>query len=319
MESTEGTEAAPNPSTDAKILNVNAQFKIETKQIERNLVGPGFARKRSLIAEKLARITFETEIMGSGTAGTPTTWATLLAACGFKHTNVASTSDTYDPVTNPSTFDNTGAAGNSSLTIYVYEDGIVKKARGCRGTFRIKGEGGNPCMIEWEFLGVYVGTADVAYPTLSSGADGSTVNPPLLESAAFTFQGLASDIVLIKSLNLDIGNNIVPRWDVNVSSGVKSIFISDRRVTGSIDPEAMLTADFDPIARLNTPTVGAFNITIGTTAGNKFTITAPAAECQIVDVQEGERDGILHYTLNLQFNCPVVEDANNKEIRFALV
>lgn len=316
IETTEGTMVTPG-ATDVRFVVHEAKYKTEIAKIDRNIVGPGFAGKQALISNKLARATFRTEIVGSGTAGTEPAWGNvLLKACGFKLTTVASTSNQYDPVTNPSTYDSTGANGNCSLTIWVYEDGVVKKARGCRGTVKITAEAGQTAFMDWEFLGIHDSVADAAYPTLHATAD--TQVPPILENATLAFHALGTDTILVKSISLDIGNSIAPRWDANYGSGIKSIFIGDRKVTATIDPEQTLQATFDPILREATPTLGAFTFTLGSAVGNRFILTAPAAKVQITDTDEADRDGILTNTLQLAFFVPLIEDATDKEIRFLL-
>lgn len=316
IETTEGT-LATIAGADVRFVVHEAKYKTEIAKIDRKIVGPGFAGKRSLISNKLARLTFRTEIVGSGTAGTEPAWAgVLLKACGFKVTTVAATSNQYDPVTNPSTYDSTGANGNCSLTIFMYEDGVVKKARGCRGTFKISCDAGATAFIDWEFLGIHDSVADAAYPTLDATAD--TQTPPLLETAILAFHILGIDVINVKSLSIDIGNSINPRWDANYGSGIRSIFIGDRTVTATIDPEQTLQATFDPILREATPTVGAFTFTLGTAAANRFVFSAPASEVQVMDVDESDRDGILVNTIKLGFHVPLVEHATNKEVRFFL-
>jgi hypothetical protein len=318
-EAVEGTYLAPDPALDVKLISQDVIFKTEPTLIERNFIGPSFARKESIVSNRLARITFKTEVVGSGAAGTEPTWSQLITACGFKVTTSAGVSNTYDPV-NPLalSYDSTGANGNVSLSIAVFEDGVIKRARGCRGTVRLTGEAGGFAYLEWEFLGIFVSAGDVAYPTLSTGFDSSTATIPRVENASFTFQGEAATDVIIKTFTIDIGNNITPRYDVSQSDGILAIIVNDRAVTGSIDPEQTLAAIFDPVTKLYSALVGAFNLTIGTTAGNRLVVTAPAAKCQITDVDESDRDNLMVNNLSLQFSVPLLESATDKEIRFAL-
>jgi len=309
-EATEGSMVAINSANDAKYLVSEVQYRPETTKIERDPHPTSFARKPGVIAIRLARISFTTELVGSGdpSPDTEPTWGLLLKACGFKATATASTKVDFDPVTNAVY----GLAfGNVTITIWVYEDGIVKKARGCRGTVKFRGEAGNLCFADWEFLGVHDSVADAAYPPLSTGYDAS--QPPILESANFTFQGISG--ICFRSFEIDIGNTIVPRFCANSVSGVNNIFISDRLVKGTIDPEQVLVSVFDPLTNHVGGIVGAFDLTIGTVIGNKIQFSAPAAQVMIDNVEEAERDGILTNTLSLSFNTPLLETPTDKEIR----
>lgn len=314
-EVTEGTEVSILAS-HAKYLVYDCTYKVNPRLIERNLASTGFARKVPVIGEKLVTISFKTEVVGSGTVDTESAWAIFLRGCGFKPTTNATTSVQYDPTTNPASY---GAAqGNVSLTIWVYQDGVIKKARGCRGTGKLTAEAGGIAYWEWTFTGIYSAPVDGAYPALASGYDANV--PPLVESCTFTFQDMTSGSVLIKTFTLDIGNQIVPRYDVTSTSGIKSLFVADRQVTGTVDPEQMLEADWGAtdkgeLRRLSEGVTGTISLLIGSVAGNKMQVTAPANLVQITDVDEADRDGIATNTLALGFYTPLVEGATDKEVR----
>lgn len=316
FETTEGT-AETLGATDFKFLVYDVAFKPEVTLIPRDFLGPSYARKTSLVTIKLARITFKTYVVGSdGAVDTAPAWATLLKACGFKETITASTKVDWDPVVPLNlSYDATGANGNVSLTMAVNEDGLQKTARGCRGTVRFVGEAASVASAEWEFLGIYNSTVDAAYPALDAGADNKI--PPLIESAAFTFHELASGVSIIRSFTLDMGNVIVPRFDASSAAGIKSIIIPDREVTATIDPEeekeSVLTTSY--VDRLMAGTAGAFSIVLGTTAGNRITLAAPAAKVQITDASEADRDNLISQNINLAFFVPDTESATDKEIR----
>lgn len=312
-ETTDGTLAAP-AAGDYKFLVYDVAFRPEFTILERNPIGPSFARKLSKSTLRLGRVTFSTEVVGAGDGtpalGTEPAWAILLRACGFKPTASVGVNVIYDPTTN-ATY---GASnGNSSLTMYVDEDGIVRKLRGCRGTFRLMGDSGGIARFEWDFLGIFDSSADQAYSALAADYDSQL--PPLVESATFALQGTS---LIISNFSIDIGNAVAARLDANSPGGFKTTFINDRKVTATVDPEQELTTVFDAIGKMVTDAVGAFTITIGTASKNRLKVTAPAARVQVTAVDEGERDNILTNNLTLDFNVPDIESATNKEIRFTL-
>lgn len=315
-ESTEGTEATIVAATHAKYLVENPTFKVEPIVVERNIVGLSFARKQSIITQKTVKITFRTEIVGSGTKDVEPAWGIFLKGCGFKSTQNLAVSYQYDPVSN-ATY---GLAnGNVTLTIYLYLDGKVKKAKGCRGTFKIEAEAGKIGHIDWEFSGVYVGVADTALPALASGYDANI--PPIVESCTFQVHSITSGVVVAKMITIDVGNVISPRYDVTSANGIKSYIINDRVVKGTIDPEEMTEAEWTGAggaeSRLAAGTVGALTLNVGGAVdGNKFQISAPAATVQFVGVDEADRDGIATSNIDLGFYVPFAEHATNKEIRF---
>ena len=317
IETVEGTPIAALDNTDVFVISEEITRNVEFTYIERNFVGPSFARKPGRATNKLARLTFRTEIRGSGTAATPPKWAPFLEACGFAE--AVTTSVAYTPVV--PTNETYGAAnGNVALTIWVFRDGKAKKMKHCRGNVRVVGESGGLAYFEFDFLGVYVDSADVAYPDLSGSTFDSTI-PPLVESAAFAFQDVTAGSAIIRAFTVDMGNNIVPRWDASSASGIKSIIITDSNTTATIDPEEPLVGETgwqstDSDKRFSDNDVGAFSIVIGTAAGNKLTITAPAATVQVTGVSEGDRDGLAVDNVTLAFNAPDDEDPDVSRILF---
>ena len=309
FQANEGIFTNPADATDTLFLVQDVVFKAEPTIIVRDFIGQSFAAKGpAAVTNKLARITFRTEIMGSGTAGTEPKWSRFIKACGFKTTTVASVSNTYNPVV-PSTlaYDGTGATGNTALSIEVHEDGLVRSARDCRGTFRITAEAGSLAYIDWEFMGIYNGEADAAYPVLSTGFDNQT--PPIFESALAAWHGVAASVILFRTWNFELGNVLSPRFDANTASGLRSIFINDRKSTSTVDPETPLLADWTTgsVGRLIAGTTGAFAVTVGGTAGNRLAFSSPSALAQVTDVSEGDRDSIRADTLTFAFNAPMNE------------
>ena len=315
-EATEGVLATVTEASDTIFLVEEATYRLEPERFSRALGAVSFAKKAPLTGRRLVRIAFKSEVVGSATADTEPTWGLFMAACGFKSTIVADTSVTYDPVT-PSSATYGRANGNVSLTIQVYQDGVVKKARGCRGTVVIRGQAGGRVMYEWEFLGIYEAPSDTEYPSLVTGFD--TPAPPILENAQFAFQGLSAGVAVIDSFSININNDLTARGDVSSASGLKSILVADRNIEGSIDPEQPLEADWSTpggiTKRFADGAVGGLSLVVGSDAGNTITISAPAAQVQISDESEGERNGINTSEVSLGFYTPLLESATDKELR----
>jgi len=315
-ETTDGTFLAPVGGTDTKFLTYDPSYRPEATVVERNPVNSSFARKRSKVTLEMARIAFETEVVGAtdgvGALGTEPSWALLLRSCGFKPTVTASVNVIYDPVTNAAYG---GANGNSALSMVKWEDGVAKKLRGGRGNLRITGEAGGIARFAWDFMGIMDLTAplDDTFPALAASYDSQM--PPVVEQATFAFHGIT---LVMQSFSIDIGNVVSAREDANAVGGLKTTFIGDRHVTGQIVVEQELRATFDEITRFVGETLGAFTVTIGTVSKNRVKITTPANTVQIVGVDEGDRNGIRNNTLNLEFKLPDIESATDKEIRFTL-
>lgn len=315
-ETTEGTAIGSLTNADATFVAQEVSYAVEPNYIERNIVGPSFARKRGRISDKMVRVSFRVEMAGSGTVDTEPGYALLLNACGFSSTINASTSVAYTPVvpTRSAYWTGTGDnTGNIALTLWVFHDGKVKKAEHCRGSVRITGESGGLVFLEFDFMGLYADATDSAFPGLSTGALDATT-PPLLESASLNLHGIGTANIIARSFTIDMGNVLVPRRDVNAEdTGIREILISDSNTTGTIDPEEVLMGETgwssqDIMKRLMDEVTGAFTITIGSTAGNQIVISS-AEEVQITNVSEEDRDDLSVHNTTLAFNA-TIDDAN---------
>lgn len=227
--------------------------------------------------------TFRTEVYGTGAGGVPGWASTFLPACGW----VASTG-TFSPKTE--------APGTNvkTLTLGAYIDGKKKIMRGCAGTFRMIFETGKIAVIEWTFTGVWVNVTDdtILAPTYP------TALPLRVGNATFS---IGSWSPCFARLEIDAGNTVILRECATNSdaSGYAAAMITDRSVTGTIDPESTLVATADPYGDwvASTERALAFDLENAT---DKFAVNAP--KLQITNVQEAERNGIVTDTISFQCN-----------------
>ena len=230
---------------------------------------------------RAAKCTFTTEITGTGAGAVPTWASTLLPACGF-----VNSSGTFSPVSQ--------APGSSvkTVTIGSYENGIKKLMRGCVGTFKLVLPSGMPGRFEWEFTGIWDSQADVSIlaPTYDS-------NLPIRYAASTTTIGAFAP--KIKELSIDCGNTVILREDAGDVSGYSTALITNRVITGTIDPEASLVATYDPYGDWVARTQRALSATISN-ASDKLTVAAPAL--QITNVQQGDRGDNQIDTITFQLN-----------------
>jgi len=270
----------PTPAGTDAVLVENPVLSSEgLRMVERKPTRSNLNPLQSVFGGRLATLSFDTEVKGSGTAGTPPEIDALLRSCGFAVTNVPSTSDTYKPA----------SSSIESCTIWYYQDGKLTKLVGCRGTFTAVLEAGSTIKFSFVMTGHINPETDVALVTPTYD---STV-PAAIVSGTFAVGGYAA---VINALNFDIGNTVAMPPDMNQADGYGEIQIVERAIMGSFDPEAVLVAtnDYkgDFIAGTNaTITVGS----IGGTAGNKVDIDFPAI--YYTDISDGDRDGIRTYEM----------------------
>ncbi len=82
LESTYGTDSVPVVA-DAVLCTSLELSPLEGSSVDRSFIRPYFANSGSIRVENYASVAFETEIAGSGTAGTAPEWGLLLKACNF--------------------------------------------------------------------------------------------------------------------------------------------------------------------------------------------------------------------------------------------
>jgi len=282
VEGTEGSAEAPE-NTDA-VLHRNAKFIPDIAMTQRDMRSSSLSQFSAVPGKRQAAIEFEMELKGSGSAGTAPESGICLKGCGFTETVDTGVSVTYTPA----------SSSIGSYTLLLYEDGILHKIWGARGTVKLILKAGEPGILSFSFIGADFSATDVA---LLSGCSYDSTLPPAFLSAQLTIDSYAA---LLSSLEIDIANTLALREDANKESGHYSTIISKRMPVMSIDPEKVLVATYDFYGKLRSGNEGALSTVLGGTAGNICTITAP--KVQYTKIDEAEREGIRTLGIDCQLN-----------------
>lgn len=293
IEQTYGTDPTPTNLLNA-ILCEDPEIEINGVKLERNFVKSSFGAKSFVNLAQGSKITFTTELKGSGAAGTAPEIGCLLQACGFTETVTPATSSVYAP--------NSLIDTAKSVTIYFSRHNIMHEINGAVGTFSIESKVNEYPKIKWEFQGLYVGPIDSA---IVAGTFNATL-PPIFRAAQFQIDAYAA---VIESLKIDVKNEIAMRRDANAATGIVSYFIKERSVSGEIDPEIVALATKNFFSLWEAGTAAAFTARFGATAGNICTITA--SHVQLEQPKYGDRDNILTAQIPLVFTP---SSAGNDEI-----
>lgn len=236
--------------------------------------------------------TFRTEIYGDGAGGVPGWASTFLPACGWTNSTGTFSPKSEAPGSNVKT-----------LTLGAYIDGNRFLMRGCAGTFQMIFETGKIAVIEWTFTGVWAGNSaqSLLAPTYP------TALPLRVGNATFT---IGSWSPCFQNMTIDAGNTVVLRECAtnSDSSGYAAAIITDRAVTGTINPEmeAAGTVNNYSIWTAMTEEALAFDLENAT---DKFAIAAP--KLQRINVQQGDRNGVV--TDEISFACNRSAAAGNDE------
>jgi len=188
----------------------------------------------------------------------------------------------------------------SSLTMGCYEDGVLKLIKGARGSVKFNFKSGQPVMLDFTFQGVEAGITDVA---LLSGITHETTKPPALLSAALALDTYAARI---GEMNIDVNNTLSSRDDINDPRGLLSFQITDRNISGSLNPEMVTVAAYDFYSKFVGNTEIAIAISLGATTGNMFKFFAP--KMQLTKVDDEDRDGMQLAKCSFDLNGSVNGD-----------
>jgi len=252
---------------------------LNVEQLARAVRDASLSPFPSVPGKRSARLSFTTELRGSGAAGTPPDYGLLFKGCAMAETIAAGTSVRYDPTSDKTSF--------TRLCITAYIDGLRVMYLGCMGTFTINCPLNGVPTVEWEFQAADFAVADA--PLVAGTAYDAQLPEPVLV-AGFSFGGFNFDAA---SVTFALNNNVTLRQSANLSGGHVNALVTGRAPSGSFDPEAVLKATEDVFADWEGGAQAPLSIQIGRAAGNICTITAP--KCQYADVGFADRDGLLTY------------------------
>lgn len=288
VEGVEGTAEALT-AAEGGVLAIDPKVDVDMDRYERNAAKASIGKLASLVGSRKASLSFKAEVAGAGAAYSASVLPkidTYLMACGFARTLVTtggSESVTYAPA----------STGDSSITLGCYEDGVIKSIKGARGdSCKIVSKVGEPVIMEFVFTGVWNGLLDGAMLAPTYGPV-----PPVFLSAGFTVDSYAA---VISAINIDIANTTHLRDSANAAEGYLSNVITERKITGDMDPEMVLKATRDWYGKWLAGAAGALNIGyIGSTQYNKFKITGPALVPTKVSDDDAEGQVIAGHTFEM--------------------
>ncbi len=293
IEGTEGTDAVP---TDSDVIHpaYAIEYKADVEMKPREVVQASFSRPSQEAGERMATVTFGTELKGSGTAGTvPPNLSTPFRGSAMGETIVGGISVTYAPV----------SVGVESATVEVREGSTTaagaksKKIVGAKGTWEIVAVKGDKVLVNFTFTGRYI------EPTEATQFTTPVITPDPIDflGAGISFLGVGDH--LIQNLSMNIANNVVMRNDANQASGNFAAAITGRDPTGAIDPEQRDITNENFYNEWTSGTEGVLSFALTGAAGNITNVSAPKA--QILDTGEADRDGIRTSPLDLSLNQSV--------------
>lgn len=161
-----------------------------------------------------------------------------------------------------------------SGTLYIYEDGVLRRFVGLRGMVDLAGESARPGFMTFRFMGTYLGKSDVARPSDSVPQHSA----PTLANGT----GGVNDSVLVNRLKLAIrnwalnnGQTLEVIDDPNTTYGFGPADIARRDPVLTLDPADTLVSVRNVIADIEAGTRYPAVIRCGAVAGNRWSLTLP--------------------------------------------
>ncbi len=273
IESAYGTDPSPTGSANA-VLATDVQITpMEGNDVSRDLETPWLGAQATIPTELHAKLSFKVELAPSGTAGSAPAWGVLLRGCAVAETIVASTSVTYNPITD----------SHESLTFHLWIGSTRYVLLGARGNCMISVDAQGIPYLEFEFTGLFSQPSEQARPT----PDTSAWQKPLVATTAntptFTMAGTS---FVMRRARLDLGNQVENRFLV----GSESVLITDKSESFETTVEAVALTTFNPFSLAAAQSSVAVSLVHGTAAGAISTLSLPAAQMQRPQGLENAQD-----------------------------
>lgn len=267
------------------VSNVSIEaLNAETK--DRDVIRAYLGAAEQLMGSRYKSIGFDVELAGAGTVAVAPAWGALLRACGFAETITATVRVDYTPISN----------AFEAVAIYYWDDGVLHKLLGARGTAQVKLGVGEIPRMSFKFVGLDGGDAAQVNPSatltafkvpqvvtdqntgaLTWGATHATgVAPALTGGTTQASQGLELDLGVAATFTPLIGGETVP--------------ITKREVTGfvALDLSAADTITFLDKAR--TAGLQSLGMRHGTVANEKTLVYCPSV--QVTKPEKREINGM---------------------------
>lgn len=304
LESVIGTDATPGAS-DALLVSDFNITPIDAKNIDRNLARGYMGASEQLVGVASVKLSFTCELAGSGTAGTAPAIGKLLQACGMAEAVLATPARVeYTPI----------STGFKTATLYYYDDGMLHKLLGAMGSFKLDMKVGDRPKIQFEFTGLRggesVATATGSYTAWKTPVPMTKANvTDITMGAAYAVGALTGGTIYASTgLSLDLGNSV----QFTPMLSAEFVDITDRDVSGSTELDLTAAQEVALMSSITSNTTQPLGFGVGTVAGNKLLIFAPAV--QMISPKKSEQNGRRTFSCDLRL-VPTPNGAGNDELR----
>ncbi len=290
VETTYGVDAVPTGAANAQLVSNLSINPLNAQNVERDLVRTYLGASEQLVGTSYVEMGFDVEMQGSGAAGTSPAWGAALRACGFAEAISAGQRVEYTPVTDTL----------ESATIYWYDDGVLHKGLGGRGSVEISAGVGERPVFRFKFILLDGGISAAANPslTLTAWKQPKVVND--VNTGDLTFGGTYSAGAITggtvwpsRGLNLNVSNSV----NFTPLLGGETVDLSQREVTGSMQLDLTAAQEVTFMSAVKANTLDTLSLLHGTAAGYKVLLHAPAFQMLNPSKQEVNGKRLIGYDL----------------------
>lgn len=272
IESPSGTEGVTNVPIYAEDLVINPTGEFIERPGRGAFHGPEFT---GVIGGRHGKCTFTTELRVDGSQGMDAGLAILLQACNYLQTLEVYT---IAKITTQKT-----------ITIEVWEAGVLKVLYGAAGTFTMEYEEGKRVLFKFDFDGLYKAEADESVPAYVP-----TGTVMMSGGGSFT---VLTETHMISKFTFDAGNIVVPRYDITGAGGILHYLTTYAKPTASWDPESDLVATDDMHADWLAGVTGTLALVVGNGTDK---LTLDCGMVQYMAIPEGARNNLRIHEVNVQ-------------------
>lgn len=266
----------------------------EIESYARKLMRGDFSRDTSISGKRKCSCSFSIDLYPGDSVATAPDYFEIFRACGWKEITWGSTGVSVNPHADYNRVPATIEMGYTEEGITPKQ--LVIKMRGAMGKVTgIFPQIGQPFKFTFEFQGVLDSITTRAYASRVTPTAFDTSLPPAVLAATFSFFGTWQ---FPSKFEFDGGEDVQVFSDISQGAGYHGARIVDRNMTGSTDPDMVVTDDVDYYTQMINNSTGALSITIG--GDVPIYISAPAA--QIVSAYEAEaREGHIANQIGIEF------------------
>jgi len=307
VESVYGTDPVPTGS-NAMLCSRPQITPLQSQNVNRDVMRGYIGGSEQLVGSKFVECSFDIELVGSGTVGTAPAWGDLMLACGWAETETAVTRVDYTLV----------STSFGSVTLYWYDDGVLHKLTGARGTVQVKMTSGAIPVLSFSFKGLHTTPSAAANPTPTLTGFKTPLVVKEASTADLTFGGTHSNAgapaiaagTVYPSMGIEFNlNNTVDHIPL---LGGESIDINNRDASCSFQLELTAAQEVTFHTAVEDATLTTVGLVHGTAAGYKSLLWLPFVQRTNPTKQDvsGKR--------MVQFEGRVIPSAGNDEARLVL-